>query len=321
MTDRLISVFVAACLTVRRAATVNDKPTVLVLGSTGQLGGLIASELAGNDRVRLRVTSRRDDQLDSLRERFSAEAVSLDLDDPRTFPVALAGVDVVFLVTGYTVDMLVQSKALVDGAVAAGVRHIVHLGVFTPRTDLYDAHLAWHQLIEVYIKASGIPWTFLHPNCFMQNWTGFYGMVRGGVVRSYSEDNRLGWIALEDVAEAAAVVLADPAPHEGKDYWFSTEAANIVEIAEVISDVTGRRFTPDAQSSAQFIEDLGGDRRVLDAYFLGVEQWYVQLNDGRMDFFGEIRDDLPLLIGRPGTSIREWVTHHRDDLLALAGDA
>ena len=299
----------------------NDKSTVLVLGSTGQLGGLVASELAGNGRVRLRVTSRRDEQLESLRERLSAEAVSLDLDDPRTFADALAGVDVVFLVTGYTVDMLVQSKALVDAAVAAGVRHIVHLGVFTPRPDLYDPHLAWHQLVEAYIKVSGIPWTFLHPNCFMQNWTGFYGMVHDGVVRSYSEGNRLGWIALEDVAEAAAVILADPAPHAGKDYWFSTEAANIVEIAEVISDVTGRHFAPDVQSSAQFIEDMGEDRRVLDAYFLGVEQFYVQVNDGRLAFFGDVRDDLPLLIGRPGTSIREWVTRHRDDLLALARDA
>ncbi len=299
----------------------NEKPTVLVLGSTGQLGGLVAKDLAGDDRVRLRVTSRRDDQLELLRERFSAEAVSLDLDDPRTFADALTGVDVVFLVTGYTVDMLVQSKALVDAAVAAGVNHIVHLGVFTVRPDIYDPHVAWHQMVEAYIKVSGIPWTFLHPNCFMQNWTGFYGMVRDGVVRSYSEDNRLGYVALEDVAEATAVILADPSRHAGKDYWFSTEAANIVEIAEVISDVTGRHFAPDVQSSAQFIEDMGGDRRVLDAYFLGVEQFYVQLNDGRLAFFGDVRDDVPLLLGRAGTSIREWVTRHRDDLLTLAGDS
>jgi uncharacterized protein YbjT (DUF2867 family) len=299
----------------------SDKPTVLVLGSTGQLGGLVASELAGDDRIHLRVTSRRDDQLELLRERFSAEAVPLELDDPRTFPSALAGVDVVFLITGYTVDMLVQSKAIVDAAVVAGVQHIVHLGVFTRRPDAYDPHLAWHQMVEAYIKVSGIQWTFLHPNCFMQNWTGFYGMVRGGVVRSYSEGNRLGWIALEDVAEAAAVVLADPAPHVGKDYWFSTEAANIVEIAEIISDVTGRCFAADVQSSAQFIEDMGVDRRMLDPYFLAVEQFYVQLNDGRLANFGDVVDDLPQLIGRPGTSIREWVTSHRDDLVALAGNA
>lgn len=298
-----------------------DIPTVLVIGSTGQLGALVASGLSHDMRVRLRVTSRREDQLGSVGQRFSADAVLLDLDDPRTFPDALAGVDIVFLLTGYTVDMLVQSKALVDAALVAGVGHIVHLSVFTPRPDAYDPHLAWHQMVEAYIKVSGIPWTFLHPNCFMQNWTGFYGMVRDGVVRSYSEHNQLGWIALEDVAEAAVAVLADPAPHAGKDYWFSTEAANIVEIAGIISDVTGRHFTPDVQSSAQFIEDMGADRKMLDPYFLAVEEFYVQLNDGRLSYFGDVVDDLPQLIGRSGTSIREWVTRHRQELLALAGEA
>jgi NAD(P)H dehydrogenase (quinone) len=294
------------------------KRTVLVLGSTGQLGSLVADALTGDPRVALRVTSRREDELPSLAEQFSADAVLLDLDDPRTMPQAVAGVDVVFLITGYSVDMLVQSKALVDAAVAAGVKHIVHLGVFTLRADAYDAHLAWHQLIEVYIRFSGIPWTFLHPNCFMQNWTGFYGMVRNGAVRSYSEHNRLGWVALEDVGEAAAAVLADPEKHQGKDYWFSTEAANIVEVAEIISEVTGRRFDADVQSSDKFIPDLDVDREALDPYLIAVEQFYVQLNDGRLSYFGDVIDDLPPLIGRPGTSIRDWVSRHRDDLLALA---
>jgi uncharacterized protein YbjT (DUF2867 family) len=297
---------------------VSATPRVLVLGSTGQLGGLVASALAEDPRVELVVTSRRVEQLSSLAEQFSADAVFVDLDDPRTMPQALAGVDVLFLITGYSVDMLVQSKALVDAAVAAGVNHIVHLGVFTLRSDAYDPHLAWHQLIEAYIECSGIAWTFLHPNCFMQNWTGFYGMVRGGVVRSYSEDNRLGWIALEDVAEAASVVLADPERHAGKNYWFSTESANIAEIAAVISEVTGHHFDADVQSSKQFVPDLGVDRDRLDPYMLAVEQFYVQLNDGRLAYFGEVHDDLPLLIGRPGTSIRDWVTQHRDELMELA---
>lgn len=295
-----------------------DKPTVMVLGSTGQLGGLVASRLAGDTRVQLRVTSRREDQLSELKERFSAQAVLLDLDDPRTFASGLAGVDSLFLITGYTVDMLVQSKAVVDAAVRAGVHHIVHLSVFTARGDEYDPHLAWHQLVEAYIKVSGIDWTFLHPNCFMQNWTGFYGMVRNGIVRSYSEDNRLGWVALEDVAEAAAAILADPQPHAGKDYWFSTEAANIAEIAQAASDVTGVQFIADVQSSDQFVPDLGVDRRTLDPYFLAVEQFYVQLNDGRLSYFADVIDDLPGLVGHGGTPIREWMSQHRDDLLALA---
>jgi uncharacterized protein YbjT (DUF2867 family) len=49
------------------------------------------------------------------------DAVRLDLDDPSTFAHALHGVDRVYLLTGYTVAMLTQSKTLVDAAVKAGV--------------------------------------------------------------------------------------------------------------------------------------------------------------------------------------------------------
>ncbi|MFX7756140.1 NmrA family NAD(P)-binding protein, partial [Acinetobacter baumannii] len=80
------------------------------------------------------------------------------------------------------VDMLVQSKALVDASKKAGVKHIVHLGVFTPFEDCYDPHFAWHQMVEAYIKVSGINYTFLHPNCFMENLIGFYGWAKDGVI-------------------------------------------------------------------------------------------------------------------------------------------
>jgi uncharacterized protein YbjT (DUF2867 family) len=59
--------------------------------------------------------------------------------------------------------MLFQSKKLLDAVVAAGVSHIVHLGVFTSREDLIP-HFVWHDLIETYIEASKISWTHIHPN-------------------------------------------------------------------------------------------------------------------------------------------------------------
>src|SRR5262249_13844751 len=152
------------------------------MGVTGQLGKLVADHLRDNEAISLKVTSRKQDVLPELKEKYG-NAVYLDLDDPRTCAQALQGVDRLFLLTGYTVAMLVQSKAIVDAAKKAGVKHIVHLGVFSPDADCYDAHFAWHQMIEVYIKASGIPYTFLHPNYFMQNFTGFYSMAKNGKVR------------------------------------------------------------------------------------------------------------------------------------------
>jgi len=58
---------------------------------------------------------------------------------------------------------------------------------------------------------------------------------------------------------------------------------------------------------------------------LKVEDWYAkssiefctQLADGRLGYFGTVRDDIPYLLGRPGTSFRAWATAHRAELLDL----
>jgi NAD(P)H dehydrogenase (quinone) len=45
----------------------------------------------------------------------------------------------------------------------------VHLGTFTRDHDSYATVFAWHQMIEAYLRDSGVAWTNLHPNMFMQN--------------------------------------------------------------------------------------------------------------------------------------------------------
>jgi NAD(P)H dehydrogenase (quinone) len=295
----------------------SNKPVAMVLGVTGQLGRLVADQLRPSTSVQLRVTSRREHDLAKLKNDYG-EAVFLNLDDPRTFAQALIGVHSLFMLTGYSVTMLVQSKALVDAAKKAGVRHIVHLGVFTPEADCYDPHFAWHQMIEAYIKISGIAYTFLHPNCFMQNFTGFYGVAKNGRLRFYTNGVKVGWIALEDVAEAAAKILCEGSKHYGKDYWFSTEVANMADAAKIFSEVTGKSFTADEQPPEQFLKDMNMDRQSIDPYFVGVEECFIQVVDGRMSYIGTVRDDLPGLIGRPGLTLREWAVLHKDELDGVA---
>lgn len=295
-----------------------NKSVVLVLGATGQLGKLIVDRLKDNSDISLRVTSRKREQLPQLKEMYG-DAVFLDLDDPRTFAAALRGVERLFLLTGYTVNMLVQSKAIVDEAKKFAVKHIVHLGVFTPESDCYDPHFAWHQLIEAYIRASEIPYTFLHPNCFMQNFIGFYGLVKNGQVSFYAKDKKVGWIALEDVAEASAKILVEgPSKHDKKDYWFSTESLNIQEVAKILSEATGQKILVNSQSPEQFLKDFSINKAYVDPYFVGVDQFFKQLVDGRMAYVSEVRDDLPQLIERKGMRLKQWAELHKDELIKCA---
>src|ERR1700716_4612715 len=145
----------------------NSPGNLLVLGVTGQVGKLVAKHLK-RSKGTLSVGSRREANLKELADQFGASRF-IDLDDPRTFDEALNNITSIFLITGYTVDMLVQSKSLIDAAKRNGVTHIVHLGAFTRHHDSYTTVFAWHQMIEAYLRVSGIAWTNLHPNMFMQN--------------------------------------------------------------------------------------------------------------------------------------------------------
>src|SRR5882757_5036168 len=177
----------------------NNSSNLLVLGATGQVGKLVAKNLRRSE-ANFSVGTRRKGNLEELTDQFGASRF-IDLDDPRTFDQALKGITGIFLITGYTVDMLVQSKSLIDAAKRNGVKHIVHLGAFTTDRDAYATVFAWHQMIEIYLQASGVAWTNLHPNMFMQNLLG-YAAIKGGRY-SYYTSKALGYTALEDVAESA----------------------------------------------------------------------------------------------------------------------
>src|SRR5882762_4848127 len=144
----------------------NSSSNLLVLGVTGQVGQLVARHLRRSE-ANFTVGSRRKANLAELADHFGASRF-IDLDDPRTFNEALKDITGIFLITGYTVAMLVQSKSLIDAAKRNGVTHIVHLGAFTREHDSYATVFAWHQMIEAYLRDSGIAWTNLHPNMFMQ---------------------------------------------------------------------------------------------------------------------------------------------------------
>jgi NAD(P)H dehydrogenase (quinone) len=76
--------------------------------------------------------------------------VYLDLDQVDTIAPALEGIDRLFVVTGYTIDMLRQ-KDLLNAAKRAGLKHVVRLGA-CGNADTRIAHHAWHQFVERYIE-------------------------------------------------------------------------------------------------------------------------------------------------------------------------
>src|SRR5207244_9624680 len=100
--------------------------------------------------------------------------------------------------------------------------------------DTYTTAFAVHEMNQGYVRDSRIAWTNLHPNMFMQNLLAGW-QVKGGLYSVYTS-NPIGFTALEDVAESAAVILMEgPERHSGKDYWFSADVLDPQQVAETLT--------------------------------------------------------------------------------------
>jgi NAD(P)H dehydrogenase (quinone) len=300
----------------------NRKNRILVLGASGLTGAAIASTLdRGSADIEVMRAARKKEQVEAWK-REGKQAVYLDLDDARTFPAALEGIDRLFLLTGYTIAMLHQSKTLVDAAADSGVSFIVHQGIFGNGRST-DPHFAWHEMVERYIEGSGVAWTHLHPHFFMQNILTTLGLPNGQL-RWPMGDKRVGWIAAEDLADISATVLAGgPAKHGGQNYFLSTDVLNGQEAATILSEILGRPIAPVVMTPSDLLAAFASGAAksppgVEENYAKSQLEWVQQTYDGRMDYGAVATSTVQDLLGRPAMTLRDWVSRHREELLAAA---
>ena len=217
-----------------------SRPRILVLGSSGAIGSEVLRDLNIYPDLEI-VRATRDAQQAGTWQAEGKLAVVLDLNDPRSFPAALQGVDRLFIMTGYTIDMVHQVKTIVDAAVQAGVGFLVHLGVFGDGKST-DPHYAWHELVERYIQGSGIPWCHVHANFFMENLLTFMPISAGAITWPMA-DRGIGWIAGADIAAVGAKVLAEgPDAHAGQTYVLSAEVVDGPALAKILSTSLGQEI-------------------------------------------------------------------------------
>jgi NAD(P)H dehydrogenase (quinone) len=284
------------------------KARVLVMGATGQVGGALVPLLTKEAGVEVVAAAREP----SKAEKLGVPIVYLDLDKIETFAPALEGIDRIFMATGYTMDMLRQSKDLVNIAKRAGVQQIVHLGACGD-DDTRVAHYGWHQFIERYIEWSGVTFTHLRPEIFMQNLLGYGGesYVKQGVIKHYVGGARLSWVDCGDVAAVAAACLVHPEKHAGKTYRLGYEAKTYYELAEVFAEVLGQPFSYEPQPPSDFLRNVlaaGAE----PAYMKCVFDSYTDLTNGKDIGADETFDNFPMITGRQPATLADFARRYAD---------
>ncbi|HSL36333.1 MAG TPA: SDR family oxidoreductase, partial [Arthrobacter sp.] len=214
-------------------------PSLAVTGSTGHLGGLVARQLAdAGSPQRLLVRD-----LGRAPELEDAVPAVVTYADPVLVRAALEGVKTLFMVSAAEAeDRLQQHCTFVDAAAAAGVQHIVYTSFFGAAADSTFTLGRDHFATEERIKASGMDYTFLRDNFYLD----FLPLLAGedGVIRGPAGEGVMAAVARADIARSAVTVLRDPALHIGRTYDLSgPEDLSLARAAELLTAGTGRTIT------------------------------------------------------------------------------
>jgi NAD(P)H dehydrogenase (quinone) len=210
-----------------------------ITGSTGNVGGRVARLLATR-QVEQRLLVRSPAKAPSLPQTEVVQASYADQDAVRR---ALTGVDVALMVSGSeSEDRLAEHRSFVDAAAEAGVRHLVYTSFYGAAADATFTLARDHHHTEQHIERSGMSWTFLRDNLYLD----FFPMLAGedGVLRGPADDGRVAAVAQDDIAAVATAVLLDPTSHEGRTYDLTgPEAITLSEAAGTMSRILGRDYS------------------------------------------------------------------------------
>lgn len=269
------------------AASSND--TTLVLGATGKTGRRVAA------RLRLRGTQ--------VRTASRSSPTRFDWSDPDGWDAALRGITAAYVVPPPVPGPVHE---FVARAGAAGVRRLVLLsgrGADTWGDSTFGLDM---RSAEDAVRGSALEWTVLRASNFNQNFDEdlFHApLVAGGLALPAGAVPE-PFIDIDDVADAAAAVLAEPGRHAGRIYELTgPRALTFAEAVELISRASGLPITYKQVSPAEYTAALVEEGWAEDDAH-HVTEMFVLMERG---VIAETTDGVATVLGRAPRTFEDYV--------------
>ena len=218
---------------------------ILVTGAAGKTGQAVIRALSARGQA-VRALVHRPQQAPVADAAGARDVVAGDMRDRAVLEQALArdpvAVRAIYhICPNMSPDELPIARVVLQAARAAGVQHVVYHSVLHPQTEAMPHH--WQKLrAEELLFEAGLPFTILQPAAYMQNLLAYWDQIveRGVYAVPYAPETRLSMVDLEDVAEAAAIVLSEEG-HAGATYELvGTGPLSQVEVAEILEQQLAR---------------------------------------------------------------------------------
>ncbi|MBN8829513.1 MAG: SDR family oxidoreductase [Sphingomonadales bacterium] len=306
---------------------------IVITGASGQYGRAATDRLIARGLAdKLILITRTPDKL-ADRRRQGCDVRYGDYDKPETLAAAVQGAEKMLLISGTRVGArVVQHKAAIDAAAAAGVRHILYtsfIGIDDPSNPAEVRHD--HIETENAMRASGMAWTMLRDAHYADAMILMAGpnVLATGKWFSNAGDGREAMVWRDDCVACAVAVLTTPG-HENRIYNITgPELQSFDEVAALMSEITGcpvEHVKVDDEGQYAIFDAMGIPRRPIDDQYVSGIPWN---SDDMVTFGRAIRegylairsDDVETLTGRKARSVRQMIEENRDMLRAAAKGA
>ncbi len=277
---------------------------IFLTGATGKIGGETAKQLVAKG-AKLRALVRDEAKAADLKA-AGVELVVGDIADANTVKRGMDGADKAFLLLPNGEQQEANEKQFTDLAVASGVRQLVKMSSMEAVADAETPIPRAHWASEEYIRASGLAWTMVKPNFFMQNLLASAPTIKGQRKFFLPMGNgTTGMADARDIGAVCAEVLTGDG-HAGQSYEITgPEVLSFYDVADRFSEVLGEKVEYVPLPMEQFRDKMTG---ILVPWHLNaVCELFREIAEIGLD---HTTDTFRQLIGRDPISLRQFIEDH-----------
>jgi uncharacterized protein YbjT (DUF2867 family) len=280
---------------------------ILVTGATGTNGRLVVEALL-REGTAVRAMVQNPARAADLQQ-AGAQLVVADFDKPESLDGALAGVERALLLSAVDEHLVDREARFVESAKKTGLRHLVKFSAIGAHPAASFTFGRQHGRSEHLIVDSGLAFTFIQPNFFMQNLLWSAGTIKAdGELFSTLGEAAVSHVDARDIASVIVAALTDPIDrHAGRIYLVTGPAAlTFAQVADTLSRVLGR--------PVRYV-DLTDEQLKAGLMASGQRDWQatalVELNTyARQGHASVVTDTVERVGGRVARTLAQWAEDH-----------
>ncbi len=227
------------------------------------------------------------------------------LDDTDSLLEAMDGIDNALLISPYSDNQYKIEKNFIDVAKKAGVKHLVKFSAIGADPDSPSLILKNHGQSEKYLKKSGLRYSIVRHNIFMQNFVDFYGkdIKKKKQLKLPIKNAKCGYVDVRDTVRVITKVLRSNG-NKSKEYDVTgPESLSCFEVAELFSDAMGKKIKYTEIKPKEFKKemiDMGVKEPTAEAY----TDLYKLIRDG---ICSKVTDDIYKVTDRQPHTFDEFL--------------